>query len=393
MFFYIMLVSKENADMSMITRISVCINFINKYINNIININNYGYQLLYYLILYIQLSCINLYLYFYYSDYLFFDGNGLISDKLHELQKDDLIDKYDITKITDIIFEKIDIMVNIMKPKKFVGIFIDSVSPKAKWNLQRHRRIREYSKYSNECSFNFNNISNGTEFMTKFSEFFENKIKIKKNSDSIWKKIEVVFSGPDVAGEGDYKMFDYIKENNVINSNSKNYEKGCIYSTDSDFYLLLLANHFNSFLVYNEFDNRNNKLKKKVFFSIRKFRQTILDLFPSRSENEHDKLINDFVCLCFLTRNNYLPGIHDVLFDDIVEVYQENYKTIRLTNDNGKLNEKGLKIFFHLLKKKIVPINKMVYFLDNKMKSDFSEKVNSTMSNNDDNNLTVKCGK
>ncbi|OUM63805.1 hypothetical protein PIROE2DRAFT_61072 [Piromyces sp. E2] len=224
--------------------------------------------------------------------WLLLDTNGLISDKLHELQNDEnLIDRYDENKMANIIFEKIEIMINIIKPRKFVGIYIDGVSPKAKMNLQRQRRVREYSKYSDKCKFNFNNTSAGTAFMAKLSKIIQEKIKEKKNSNSLFKRIDVVFSGPDVA------------------------------------------------------------------------------------------------------ENNYLPGIHDVLFNDIIEVYKENYKDIGFINNDGKkLNEKNLKKYLLLLKEKVVPINKIIYYLDDKMKRDDPSINNDTIKpdSDDDYNYIIK---
>ena len=103
-------------------------------------------------------------------------------------------------------------------------------------------------------------------------------------------------------------------------------------------------------------------------------------------------MINDFIWLCFLSENNYLPGIHDVLFDDIVEVYKENYdyETIGFINDNGTLNEENLKKYLIKLKERINPINKMIYYLDKKMDSDPTKNNNSDKTNNDANNKTIK---
>jgi len=320
--------------------------------------------------------------------------NGLISDKLHEFQDEDSIDSRHIIEMTDFIFDRVENMVKRTEPKKYVGIFFDGVSPKAKMNLQRQRRYRECYKYIDKCKFQFNSISPGTEFMGKISEIIQEKIQVKKNSDRTWKNIEVVFSGPNVVGEAEYKMFEFFNEKNIINSKNVSYEKGCIYSTDSDFIILSLVNHCYKFLIYNEYYNRNNNnFIKKNFFSVGKFRQFIIDLFPKANEKEYDKLINDFICLCFLSENNYLPGIHDVLFDDIVGVYKENYQTIGFINDNGKLNEGRLKKYLYLLKEKTNPINKMIYYLD-KMNSDFINNYNSDKSNNndDDNNRVIKFG-
>jgi len=114
--------------------------------------------------------------------------------------------------LADKIFEKIESIVDFIKPKKFVGIFFDGVSPKAKMNLQRQRRFREYKKYIDICEFPFNNVCAGTEFMEKISDIIQVKIQVKKNLDKFWENIEVVFSGPNVVGEAEYKIFEHLKK-------------------------------------------------------------------------------------------------------------------------------------------------------------------------------------
>lgn len=323
--------------------------------------------------------------------------NGLISDKLHELEDDNKVDEKNENEIANIIFDKIDINFHILNPKKLLGIFFDGVSPKAKMNLQRQRRIREFYKYNNKCSFKFNSISAGTEFMENISKIIQEKIQKKKEEyqDSTWKNIKVIFSGPDVPGEAEYKIFEYIKENKNLSSNNFPFEKRCIYTTDSDFYLLSLALHKRNILLYNEYNNRFSNPMKKCFFSIDKFRRFILELFPNTNNEEKNKIIDDFICLCFLTESNYLPGVHDVLLDDIIKVYKENYKTIGFINENGKLNEKKLKKFFILLKKEVNPINKMIYYLDNEMNNNSSSNNNQNTTKStedDDNNNIIKFG-
>ncbi|ORX83882.1 hypothetical protein BCR32DRAFT_307636 [Anaeromyces robustus] len=275
-------------------------------------------------------------------DYLFIDMNGLISDKLHDFERDNSIDSLNEKKIAENVFDKIDINLHILNPKKVLGIFFDGVSPFAKISLQRQRRFREY--YIG----------------------FKKKIQEKKDNDSTWRNINVIFSGPEVPNEGEYKIFEYIRSNKILSSNDFSYEKRCICTADSDFYLLSLALHQRNILIYNEYSN--NFSKKKNFFSIDKLRHVILSNFPNAIKEDHNKIIDDIICLSFLTENNYLPGVYDIEYDDIIKVYMKFYKTNEFINNNGKLNEKNLKKFLILLRDEICIVNKMIYYLDNEMK-------------------------
>lgn len=82
--------------------------------------------------------------------------------------------------------------------------------------------------------------------------------------------------------------------------------------------------------------------KKKNFFSIDKLRRVILSNFPNAIKEDHNKIIDDIICLSFLTENNYLPSIessflpdvYNITYDDIIKVYMKYYKTNEFINNN-----------------------------------------------------------
>ena len=58
-----------------------------------------------------------------------------------------------------------------------------------------------------ESSFDSNCITPGTEFMFRLSVAFRRWIAYKMETDEFWRTgAEVVFSGPDVPGEGEHKV-------------------------------------------------------------------------------------------------------------------------------------------------------------------------------------------
>eukprot|EP00833_Pecoramyces_ruminatium_P002767 jgi/Orpsp1_1/1176799/evm.model.c7180000059065.1 len=145
--------------------------------------------------------------------------NGMISDKLHELQRYKSIDNYNNDELATKIFKKIDITFHILKPKKIFGIFFDGVSPLAKMNLQRQRRIRELKKYKDKCSFNFNSTSCGTKFMNELTEKIQEMIDEKKHNNNSWKNVLVLYLGSNAIGEAEHNIFKYIKKQKYSNGN------------------------------------------------------------------------------------------------------------------------------------------------------------------------------
>ena len=226
-------------------------------------------------------------------DNFYLDMNGIIhtcthsnNDKLVPLNEQEMFLR---------IFAYTDQLYKLVKPKKVMYLAIDGVAPRAKMNQQRSRRFRsskerealiaEYiSKEGNlpeDESFDSNCITPGTEFMYRLSLAFQKWIEYKMKTDKFYQNnIEIIFSGPDVPGEGEHKIMDYIREqqlkqnnatttststtssttiNNTTttNSNSENNkiikkERHCLYGLDADLIMLSLITHEPNFILLRE---------------------------------------------------------------------------------------------------------------------------------------------
>ena len=116
------------------------------------------------------------------------------------------------------IFAYTDRLYKLVDPKKLMFLAIDGVAPRAKMNQQRSRRFRSSKqrevliadhialngKLPEEESFDSNCITPGTDFMYRLSIAFQKWIEYKMKNDPYWQHgAEIVFSGPDVPGEGE----------------------------------------------------------------------------------------------------------------------------------------------------------------------------------------------
>lgn len=207
-----------------------------------------------------------------------------------------------------------DTILNIAKfvnPKTLV-LCVDGVAPLAKQSQQRQRRFRSALENS-DCPFDTCSISTGTEFLYNFSEYIENFIKTCR----FLKEREVVFSSQAVAGEGEHKLLAYIRKNQDANITF------CIYSPDADLFMLALATHHQKFFILRE-DNYENT---HYLIDINKFRVDLLKSLYWNGFNEKDA-INDFVFMCFLTGNDFLPHMYGVeiaegSIEDMFEIYRQ----------------------------------------------------------------------
>ena len=132
------------------------------------------------------------------------DFNGIIHPVVHSLE---LKINADETIIYNELWKKIEYLMNYVKPTN-THIFVDGVAPLAKIIQQRKRRYLStlQKKMDNKLeSWNTNAITPGTSFMNNLNAF----LKTKEN---------ILYNGSDMNGEGEHKIFEYIRDNGAMNA-------------------------------------------------------------------------------------------------------------------------------------------------------------------------------
>ena len=178
-------------------------------------------------------------------DNLYLDCNSIIYDVYNKMKFDSLTESVATSIIRSVIL-KIEHYISIISPTKTVIIAFDGVAPVAKLEQQRSRRYK--SGYQNNISraifkkekddpWNTTAITPGTKFMaelnTTIGAHFSNK-----STPSLMKVENIIFSGSNCAGEGEHKLFDYIRKNPDKHIN----EVTIIYGLDADL-IMLSINH------------------------------------------------------------------------------------------------------------------------------------------------------
>lgn len=141
----------------------------------------------------------------------------------------------DITKSLYIIFNKI-------KPKLKFIVCIDGPAPMAKQYQQRKRRFKNKPTESSNNIFDPNCITPGTKFMDDLSKYVGNYLKKLKYRENI----DIIFSNEKVPGEGEHSCLEFIRKNNDSNVSY------CIYGVDSDLIMLALSTHLDNFYIFRE---------------------------------------------------------------------------------------------------------------------------------------------
>lgn len=332
-------------------------------------------------------------------DNLYLDMNGIIHTSSHSNTLSHLIPHLssasEIHEMLRKAFAYIEMLFQIVNPKKLFYLSLDGVAPRAKMNNQRERRYKfihevqdfiEKEKKSGKLTvddwFDSCNISPGTNFMRDLNKHIMCFIKWKMVNDENWRKIQVVFSGSDVPGEGEHKIMTYIRNNR----NSANL-KHCIYGLDADLILLALITHEPYTIILREEVNigsvrslppRKNvtDLPKFEILFINLLREYLQLEFSCLTGIDLERLIDDFVVLMLFVGNDFIPRlptfeINEGAIDKLFNLYKMKWNTIGYLSNSGTINWRALQEF-------IIEFPKYEYeILFNRIKSTNTKKNES----------------
>lgn len=256
-----------------------------------------------------------------------------------------------------------------------VWIAIDGVAPVAKMAQQRERRFKsaKEAKYKRDLatkcnepmreeSIDFNMISPATVFMSELETFLQEQITRNTQVGGCWHGIKFTLSGSCVPGEGEHKIMHEIRSRRSRGI----YENNCIYGLDADLLFLALLNDPKCMIVR---ENVQFRLREelgfdpkiypyiyldvhglytcicqlldpicrlpdltKMKFDYNKFVEEVIDVEDYHDtyynpERDTDRLIRDYVFICFLLGNDFLPRlpclkIRNGSLNDLIVLYK-----------------------------------------------------------------------
>ena len=278
---------------------------------------------------------------------LYFDSNSIVYDVLRKLSKDysGNDEKFEHDLILGVC-NQLDIYIQQIKPKNKVFIAFDGVAPVAKLEQQRNRRhksILEKKIMNHICGekneWNKTAITPGTKFMDKLNKGVYNYYLGKEKSYNINK---FIFSGSDEPGEGEHKLFHFIRNNKCHEK-----EVTVVYGLDADLIMLCL-NHLRiskNIFLYRE----TPEFAKSIDSSINLNETYLLDI-PYLSEriilemNDYKKptttqetnRLYDYIFLCFFLGNDFMPHFPSVnIRTNGIDIMLNAYKSVvSQTNEN-----------------------------------------------------------
>ena len=220
----------------------------------------------------------------------------------------------------------IDSLVVITRPTKTLVLAIDGVAPMAKQQQQRQRRYKSAVENSTtHNAFDPTCISTGTKFMDGLSKHISTHIE-KKIAAGEW-AFNVVFTSEKCPGEGEHKLMSYVREHGSAT------DTFCLNALDADLFMLSLGSMKDNFyLLREELYNPSvdymyvdiGRTRKKL---IAEYTEDITNTNPNTNPNNKD-FINDFILVCFLCGNDFLPNIPSVnICEQGLSKLLEIYKT------------------------------------------------------------------
>lgn len=286
-------------------------------------------------------------------DNFYLDSNSIIYDSIKTIETYKSLNDFENQLIQKVI-KSINTLIYHINPRKKIFITFDGVAPFAKIKQQKTRRFKSsYIKKLTDAILDdqtdkINNSTDNTEWDrtaitpgTKFMEKLSNKINktYKKNKN-------VIVSCSDEIGEGEHKIFNYIRNNKDLHIN----DTTVIYGLDADLIMLCLNNieYCNNLFTCREAPEFIKSLNYELnpeelyFLDIKNFKMALeKELIKNNKNNKN--VINDYTFICFLLGNDFMPhfpslnirtnGMH-ILISSYYNCISSKNKTIIDNNKN-----------------------------------------------------------
>jgi 5'-3' exonuclease len=306
---------------------------------------------------------------------LYMDCNSIIYDAVHTLEKQS--SKYNHTNskqfelsIIDAVVQRIREYINTISPTTVLFIAFDGVAPLAKMDQQRSRRyktafmsaisfenpLQPFIHTPEKDKWNTSAITPGTTFMSILSRRIHAEFNGPSGVSVYGNRIpHIIVSTSTDPGEGEHKMFAYMRQHVQLNENV------AVYGLDSD---LIMLSILHSVFCHNIFIFRETPQFSKnilpaqlrsdtndlLFLNIRELTKSILSEMHCAEYNT--QRIYDYILISVLLGNDFLPhmvslNLRGTGMEELLQMYAEHITKRReyLVSPDRKIIWKNVKYF------------------------------------------------
>jgi 5'-3' exonuclease len=265
-------------------------------------------------------------------DYLFLDCNSVIYEVIRRLTPTDLENRENIYQS---ICEDLDEIQRKWLAREKVMICFDGIAPFAKMKQQRERRFRSKIMKSSLSSFDTCAITPETTFMNHLSHYISRYFQ---------QKTHVIVSGSNENGEGEHKIFHYIRGH----MDEMKESSICIHGLDADLIILSLQHQHlckSITLVRGSSGGGDTKLDIDILSDC-----IFNELSFHRDKHYKSRIVHDYVLLSFFLGNDFLPhspllNIRNKGIKHILHAYYQvlSSQGLFLTNEKREIEWSSLK--------------------------------------------------
>ena len=290
---------------------------------------------------------------------LYLDCNSIIYDELHRLSEGVPYSQIETTLINGVI-NKLIYYINLIQPKQNVFVAFDGVAPVAKLDQQRRRRYMTWFQgellkkldpsIETGSKWNSSSITPGTTFMNELGR----TLKMRFGNPKEFKLDKLIISASDEAGEGEHKIYEFIRNNVEYHAKSST----VIYGLDADLIMLTL-NHLHiapKMYLFRETPHFISSIDK----SLDPEKNYVMDIGELNSNiSQEVNSANDYIFICFMLGNDFLPhfpalnirtnGIYKLVDAYVATMGKKNTLTTIDKNGNNKIIWKNYRKFIEHL--------------------------------------------
>lgn len=243
---------------------------------------------------------------------LYMDCNSIIYDAFYSMTDEEKKGDIDAQLVQKVIV-KINEYIVIVNPSDTIIIAFDGVAPVAKLDQQRTRRYKSWFQANitnalhdkEDSKWSTAAITPGTQFMKQLNE------GVTEHFANLIINPKIIVSATDDAGEGEHKIFQYIRDNAEAHADKNT----VVYGLDADLIMLSITHLpicsqiylFRETPEFIKSISADLEPDQNYLLDIPRLAKNVISEMQPNTQQQDGRLVYDYIFLCFFLGNDFLP--------------------------------------------------------------------------------------